>query len=889
MTSRPPRLAQWIVGRLAGSPHTRDLLLGDLHEEWTAIVASRGGVRGAAWYWAEAAAVAGREARRVSGAAASSVAAFVRPAGDSPIRTFAAELRFAWRAIAREPLSAAIVVVTIGMGLGANAATLGWIDRLLLRPFPFDGVERLVVLSENSESDPFPQESVSPANFADFTARLTAVERLAAMTWWDVNASGGDAPERIQGTTVTGAFFDLVGAKPVAGRLLDASDAVTGRRTVVVSHAFWQRRFGAAPDVVGRVLRLDGEPYTIVGIAAAGFDFPNASDVWSGMALSPEESADRATHYLTAIGRLAPGRTLADARAEFSALYHQLKTDHAEATRGRVGIVRTFTEGMVDFGLPRILALWQAAAVLVLLIGCTNVANLLLSRGAARARELSVRAAIGASRSRLVRQLMMESLLIAWLAVPLALGVAAVASRLMQMAMPPQIVRFVAGWSSLGVDWRVACATIGAAVVASVLFGLIPALAASRPALAAALGDGGRSATGTMTRSRLRRGLVIAEIALALPLLVTAALAALAAGRLAGGPQGYETRDLVRARLVLPEATYRTPDARLAFADRLLAEAARLPAVRRVSAVNVLPATPSNPARALEVEGQAPDPGESLSADYRVVWPDYFSTVGQPIVAGRAFDGRESQTSQPVAIVSQSLAARFWPGGDAVGRRIRLGDATRPWLTIVGVANNVIHDWFAARQSMTAYVPAAQAPPSSITLAMKVDGDPWATADLVRRVVATIDPGQPVFEVSTQEEAIRVRTVGLRFIGWLLAVFGGLALALAGVGIYGVMAVFVTLRRHEMGVRMALGASRRDVLRLTLGHGARLAVIGLVLGLGASVALARLMEAALFGVVALEPWLAAATAGSLGLVALTASLVPARLATRVDPSVALRS
>jgi predicted permease len=433
------------------------------------------------------------------------------------------------------------------------------------------------------------------------------------------------------------------------------------------------------------------------------------------------------------------------------------------------------------------------------------------------------------------------------------------------------------------VGWAVA-----AALATAVIFSLLPALQSSKPNLTGTLRDGGRGATGVAMRSRLRRGLVVAEIALALPLLVASGLAAVGAQRFASGPQGYEPAGVLRARSILPEATHPTPEARLQFTERLIDAARRIPGVELAATASVLPTAASNQRRQLTIDGTPADPARPIWINYRAVSSDYLATLRIPVMHGRSFTTADRDGTQPVAIVSEAAAQRFWPGESPIGRRLRLGTDDRRWLTVVGVAGDVIHDWFSSRREPTAYVPVAQAPSPSINLIVRTSMPPEAIADATRRAFASVDPSQPAYEIMTMPEGLRVRTTGLRFISALMAAFGLLALILATVGIYGVMAFYVAQRRHEMGVRMALGASARDIVTLTVGQGARMAALGIAIGLAFGVALARLMENLLFGVVALEPWLFAAVALTLTAAAVAASLLPARHATSVDPAAALR-
>jgi putative ABC transport system permease protein len=627
----------------------------------------------------------------------------------------------------------------------------------------------------------------------------------------------------------------------------------------------------------------------VVGVAPMGFDFPEGAELWTPLAFDAKEATNRTGRYLTTLARLRPGRTIDQAQAEMTTIYAREKAAYPAAYGSHAVRVRTFTAGMVDVGMPTILALWQSAALLVLLIAGANVANLLLARGAERQRELAVRLALGASRWRIVRQLLAESVVLAVAATPAAVLVAWIALRVCKAAMPAAVVRFVAGWNNLGVDGHLLLFTLAAAMATAVIVGLFPAAQSSRPDVTNSLRDGGRTSTAGVTRSRMRRGLVVAEIALALPLLVASGLSAIGAGRFAGGPQGYDPAGVLRMSTELPQATYPTPDVRRQFVERLVESAARVPGVIAAATTSSLPSNSSNQSRDVEIDGQPIDPDHPLAANYRAVSPRYLEALRIPMIRGRALADTDREPTQPVAVISRSMASRVWLGKDAIGRRFRLVRAPeRGWVTVVGICGDTIDDWFGSRNEPTMYLPVAQTPDPHVNLVARTSGDPASLAPALRAALAAVDPEQPAFQVMTMEEALRQRTIGLRFIAGLMAVFGGLAFVLAAVGIYAVMASYVAQRRHEIGIRLALGATRRDVLQLLAGQAGRLSVVGVGIGLVLAVALARLMESALFGIVSADPRIFAATAIALAGTAIAASLIPARHATRVDPAVALR-
>lgn len=884
--STPPRLAEALLRWMLREEVWRDATLGDLREELADIRHARGRHHAWRWYWRETLTLLTDHLRTLKRSR------FDTPDThkDSSMRTFFSETRLAARALWRQPLVSVVVIVTLALGLGANAATFGMIDALLLRPFTIPNVDRLVVLAELSAQEPFPQEAVSPGNFVDLRNNHgDALTRLSTVSWWDVNLSGTDQPERIQGSRVGTEFFSMLGIAPADGRFFTRDDESEGAaRTVVISESLWQRRFGGAADFVGTTIRLDGEPYTVIGRAPAAFEFPNGSDLWTPLALTAEDRANRASKYLTVIGELAPGATIAQARAQMTTAYQHLTDLDSEANRAYTLTVFPFTKAMVDFGMPQVLGLWQAAALLLLVIAGTNIANLLLARGAERQRELAVRLAIGAGRWRIVRQMLVESLVLAAAAIPAALAVAWVAIELLKGTMPAALIRFVPGWTTMGLSPRLILVTSLVALVTALLFGLLPALQSSKPSLTSSLKDGGRSSTAGVGRSRLRRGLVVAEVAIALPLLIASGLAAVAGHRMASGPQGYDPDGVVRLRMSLPEATYPDVASRRLFIERLLEEARQTPGITNAATTSVAPATTANQRRRVVVDGRTEDPAGPRWINYRAVSAGLFDVLSIPITDGRGILAQDRDSTERVAVVSQSLAQLYWPDQSPIGRRVKLSADDADWITVVGISGNVLDDWFNSRNAPTIYVPALQQPSSQVNLLAKVVGDPDAHITALRAALSRVDRSLPAFDTETMGQAIYTRTTGLRVVGQLMAAFGGLALLLSAAGLYSVMAHYVAQRRHEIGVRMALGATTRDVLRLTIGQGLRLAGIGIAIGLGLGVALARVIESALFGVVALEPALFVAITALLTVVALLATLLPARHAVSVDPAGALR-
>lgn len=807
-----------------------------------------------------------------------------------------ADARFAVRGMWKRPGLTLLVVTTLAVGLAANAAIFSALNALFLRPLPFPNLPRLVRLWETAPgsdpSDAYDRSNVSPGDFRDWELQSAAVlEKMVALEYWDASLRGQEVAERVQGYRVSPRFFDALGVSPQAGRGFLAEEGQAGAdRRVVLGRDLWQRAFGGDPGILGRSVTVDGEAHVVVGIAPRGFRFPDGAEIWCPLVLPPAGAAPYDRHYLSAIGSLAPGRSLEDASNTMALVARRLQRDHPQTNAARGIAVGRLQKSYQDVGLGPILALWQVAAGLVLLMACINVANLMLARGAERRRELALRLALGAGRERLVRQLLTEGLATSLLAVAASVPLSAWAAREMRQNMPAQIVRFLPGWDAIRFDGLTFAFSLALGVAATVAFTLVPALRASRPGLVDALKEGGRAATAGAGRQRGRNVLVVAQVAGALALVVVAALAVRSARDFLAGPQGYDPDHLLTLRISLPENRYREAKARRAFARDAQERLSALPGVAGTAYANVLPGRPANASRPIQIEGEpAFDRSNPPAVDTRTVSPGYFETMRLPIVAGRALAASDDENALPVAVVSRSLAQRYWPGRDPLGRRLRLGDEKAPWVTVVGVSGDVIHHWASRRNYPTCYLPYAQDPRPDIALAVRTAGDPEAMITPARLAIAGVDPYQPAYDVWSMRRAISISTIGLQYVAAVMAVFGTLALVLAISGVYGVMSYRVSLRTLEIGVRVALGASSRDVLHLTMAQALRLTAAGLLIGGGLGLALGRTLSATLIGAIALDVPTFAMAAGLLAATAALAAYVPARRALAVDPARALRS
>ncbi len=808
------------------------------------------------------------------------------------------DARFAVRGMWKHRSTSTLIVLTLAVGLAANALIFNVLDVLVLRPFDFPNVSRLVRVWETAPNfDGIDRSNVAPANLIDWQVQGgEAVRTWVGLEWWDANLRGEPLAERVQGYRVGPAFFEALGVRPAEGRGFAEEEGRTGReRVAVLGHDLWQRSFGGDPGLVGRQVTVDGESYTVVGIAPPGFRFPDGCEVWSPLVLPAPDTARRDQHYLSAVGLLAEGRTPKDAQAVLDVVARRLEKDHPDTNRARGLEVSGFGRGFGDPVLPSILVIWQVAAVLVLLIACVNVANLVLARGAERRRELALRLALGAGRGRIVSQLVTEGLVSALAAVLLSIPMVALAMRAFRDHMPAEVARFVPGWAGLGPDGRTVLFSLVLAAAAAALFSAVPALRVSRPDLVDALRDGGRSFTAGGGRQRGRNALVVVQVAFALALVASAGLAVQSAHVLLNGPQGFDPDGLLTLGVSLSETRYEDPAKRVAFARDAEARLGALPGVSKVTVASTLPAGNNWTTRAIEIEGEPLREGvEPPRVDAGFVAPGYFETLRIPVVAGRDFHGGDDESAAPVAIVSRSMAERHWPGRDAVGRRFRVvtkdvAGKDEPWVTVVGLSGDVIHHWVTKRNTPTFYRPLRQVPRYELAFALRTEGEPMSRAAAARAVMTALDPDQPAHDVRSMRSLIGRSTIGLQYVAAIMAAFGVLALVLALSGVYGVMSYRVSLRTLEIGVRVALGASRVDVLKLTLGQAGRLAAVGLVIGSALAVGAGRALSSVLRGAIAFDAGLLALLTAGLGVAALLAAFVPARRALAIEPARALRA
>ena len=805
------------------------------------------------------------------------------------IESFWQDVRCGLRMLRKNSGFAAVAVLTLALGIGANTAIFSVIHAVLLRPLPYDNPDRIVVLLESNPARGFGQFAVSPPNYMDWKKDSTVFQHMASVSRGDFNYTGGAEPERLTGAHVAASFFSVLGAQPALGRTFLPEDDVVGKASVVVlSYGLWTQHFGGDPQILGKSLTLDGQSYRVIGVMQNGFQFPRGVELWlpsefDQRALSP---GARGAHYLRVIARLKPAVGIDRAQAEMVSLSKRLEQQYPRTNTGWTSKVVSLNELTVGDIRPTLLVLFGAVGFL-LLIACANVANLLLARATARQREIAIRFSLGASRLRIARQLLTESILLSAIATGAGLLLAEWAIRALRTLPPSNLPRA----ASIGLDLPVLGFAAGIAVLTGLLFGLAPALQITRSAPSETLKEGGRTASAG--RQGVRSALVVLETTLALVLLVGSGLLLKSFLRLQTVDPGFQYKNILTASVSLPESKYATDAQKIQFFDQVLERIQSVQGVREVAAASGNPMEGSNLSFAFATKDlQALSPADQPSAGYYIVSANYFHTLGIPLLVGRYFTQEDSVGSPRVAIISQAVAERFFHDKNPIGQAISIGIGAPGggpvWREIVGVVGDVKDDGLGEAAAMTVYEPSTQMAWSGMSLFLRSDSNPERLAGTLRSQVMAVDKDQPVADISTGEQLMAQAVAQPQLRTLLLSLFAGLALVLASLGIYGVMSNTVAQRTHEIGVRMALGAGQRSVLRLVLGNGMRLTLLGIVLGTFGAFALTRLMKGLLFHVTPTDPGTFVEVALFLFLVALLASYIPARRATRVDPVVALR-
>jgi putative ABC transport system permease protein len=804
---------------------------------------------------------------------------------------FVKELRYGFRSLWKRPGFSVIAIVTLALGIGANTAIFSLVNAVLLRPLPFTDPDRLVMIWEDAAFAGFPRNTPSAADYADVKNQNHVFTDVAALDFRTFNLTGDGEPQKIETRGVTANFFPLLGVQPAAGRWFANDEDKPGANAVVIlSNALWQQRYGGQSNVVGKQLLLNGRPYTVVGVMPPSFQFLDSKvGMWVPIAFTPEQLASRGRHYLTVVARLKPHVNLEQANAEVRTITERIARDNPDTSARLVGFALPIRE-QVSGEVRRPLFVLVAAVGFVLLIACANIANLLLSRVAGRRREMALRAAIGASRASIIRQLLIESFLLSTFGAISGLLIAWLSFAFLQKFIPDGLL----GASALKIDLSVLAFTAAVALMTAVVFGLAPAFQAARIDLNDALKQGGRSGS-QASGNRLRSALVVVEVALALVLLVGAGLLIQSLMKLRGQFASLRPESVLTMRTVLSRTKYSEQSQRNAFYKQVLDRMRTLPGVISAGYTTGVPFAWKGGTNGFEIEGrsveQATAGGLAYDANHRQVSADYLKTIGIQIVQGRSFTETDNEQSLPVAIINETMARSYWKGESAIGKRFRLGDDV-PWVTIVGVASDVRNMGVNEPVKPEMYFPYQQSVEPFYTpqdLVVRTSIDPMTLVGAVTNQVHQVDPDQPVSNVRTMQQVVGEETIWQDLGMKLLTIFAGLAMLLAMIGIYGVLAYFVTQHTQEIGVRMALGAQRSNILSLVLKRGMTLVVAGIAIGLAAAFGLTRLMAGIVFGVNVGDPLTYGLVALVLLAVAALACFVPANRATRVDPLVALRS
>ncbi|HEX8137723.1 MAG TPA: ABC transporter permease [Pyrinomonadaceae bacterium] len=810
------------------------------------------------------------------------------------------DVQYGFRMLLKRPGFTAVAVAALALGIGANTAIFSVVNAVLLRPLPYAEPERLVMVWGSAPQLGFDVLPPTAAESVEWRERNQVFESLAALQSRTWNMTGAAGPEQIQGARVSASLFPALGVKPLLGRtFLPEEDREGGAKVVVMGYGLWQRSFGADPGVVGRTVTLNNQGYTVVGVMPQGFRFPGGENMLSGLQFSPktelwepagltaEELAARGTHNMAVVARLKRGVSVGQAQAEMTAIALQLGEQYPKYNKGLGVKVVSLHEQVTGDVRPALLLLLGTVGF-VLLIACANVANLLLARAATRRKEMAIRTALGASRARVVRQLLTESVLLALAGGACGLLLALWGIDALGALIPDAIARGV----EIGPEARVLSFTLLISLLTGLVFGLAPALQASRTDINESLKEGSRGATSGARHNRFRSLLVVSEIALASVLLIGAGLLIRSFLRLQQVDPGFDPRGVVAMELVLPSiapSRYTEPEQQAAFFRRALERVGALAGVEAAAVVSTLPLSGAFESTSFKVEGR-PAPSserESPQANYTLVSADYFRVMSIPLMKGRAFTERDTKEGPAVLLVNERLARRVWPGEEVVGKRLTVGFEKTP-REIVGVVGDSKQTSLDAQTPLAVYLPYQQFTYAGMTLVVRSKSDAATVADAVRREVQAIDPGLPVSNVRSMEQVLAVSVAERRFSMTLVVLFASVALLLAMVGIYGVMAYAVSERTHEIGIRVALGAQGRDILRLILGQGMTLTLSGIALGLGGAFLLTRLMSGLIYGVSARDPLTFAGVSLALALVAFAACYIPARRATKVDPMEALR-
>jgi len=812
------------------------------------------------------------------------------------------DIRFGLRMLAKHRVATVVSILALAVGIGANTAMFSLAEAFLLHPAPFENADRVVALVDSRPQQNIDINSIAPAAFFDWRKEARSFDRLAAYAWQEVNLTGDGNPQKVNAFRISANLFETLGVQPQLGRGFVSEEQEPGKdQEIVLGHALWEQRYASDPQILGKNIKVDSKSYTVVGVMGKGFDFPLPAEAWIPLAMDLKERQSRDNRWLMVLGHLKPGVSFSEASAEMQAIAQREADAYPEANKGwqlRAALLPEFMTGTLTTQYTWLL---MGAVAFVLLIACADVANVQFARVAGRSNEFAVRAALGGSRWRVIRQLLIESVLLSGCGAVLGLFLAQWAIQMILSHMPPDVARFVAGWKTIGLDSGAFLFTLAIVAISGVLSGIAPSLLASRENLAESLKESGRGSTSSRAHGRLRGALVVAEISLALVLLVGAGLLVQNFKGLLSVNESYSPRTLLTMNLTLPRKQYATPPQQLAFFEQVLQRLNGLPGAESAAIVTHVPYSEGGMVGEdifSVQEHPATKRGEQQDAIVQNISPSYFRMMNITLRDGRLLNDSDGADTKKVVVISESLARRYFPGENPLGKHISTGRnpsdtsgndiSEHPWWTIVGVVSDVHYSWISKEEVPTVYGPFRQWPPYYTTVVLRTKNDPTGLISAVHTEIAAVDPELPLYNIKPMDRVITESIIGIAYVATMMAVLGFIALILASVGVFGVMSYSVSERVHEIGVRLSLGAQTGDIVRMVLRRGMLLTILGLAIGLPVAFVLARALASLLFGVEATDAFSFIGLPLLLAAVAALASYLPARRAARVDPLIALR-
>ena len=816
--------------------------------------------------------------------------------------TILQDIRFGLRMLGKHRLATVVSILAFAVGIGANTAMFSVAEAFLLHPAPFENASRIVVMVDSRPQQNIDFNGVAPATYFDWQKEVQSFDRLGAYAWQEVNLTGDGHAQKIQAFRISANLFEALGVQPQLGRTFVSEEEQPGKdQEIILGHALWQQRYASDPQILGKNIKVDGKNCAVVGVMGKGFDFPMPAEAWIPLAIDAKDRQRRDGRWLWALGRLKPGVSFSEASAEMKAIAQREADAYPDTNKGWELHPMLLAQFMTGDITRQYTLLLLGAVGFVLLIACADVANVQFARVAGRANEFAVRTALGGSRWRVIRQLLMESMLLAAGGAVLGLLIAQWEIQMILSHMPADVARFIAGWKTIRLDSTAFLFTLGIVVACGVFSGIAPSLMASRGNLAESLKDSGRGSTGNRARGRLRGALVVAEISLALILLVGAGLLVKNFQGLLNVNEGYSPQTLLTLNLTLPRTQYTTQSQQLAFFEQILQRLNGLPGVQSAAIATRMPY--ANGGGAFEdsfaiQERPASKRGESEAAIVQNVSPNYFRMMNITLRDGRFLNDSDGADTTKVTVISESLARRYFPGENPLGKHISAGRnpadtsnngvAEHPWWTVVGVVSDVHYSWINKEEIPTMYGSFRQWPPFYTTVVLRTTNEPTQLISAVHTEIAAVDPELALYNIKPMDRVITESIIGIAYVAAMMAVLGIIALVLASVGVFGVMSYSVNERVHEIGVRMSLGAHASDIVRMVLRSGMTLTIIGLGIGLPVAFVLARALSSVLFGVSAADPFSFIGLPLLLAAIAALACYLPARRAARVDPLVALR-